>query len=1017
MSSVLDRLDRLRQEQAQLDQFESTLVPDERGLTRKSVGVGVDQLQGSLAGGLAAGADVLGADRVKDVLVDSMVDNNAQAAQDSQGVVTTLDQATSVGDYAEWALFNIASQAPNMATMIGLGAVTGGVGAVGARAAATAALQKQIGSTAAKHVAAGMTKQAALKAATQSVTSTAARTGQIAGFSVPSMQLSTGEIYGSIDRETGKTDESVKAAVAGSVAGLLDAAPLFRFTQLAGVSTDVVKNGILANVKKAGYEAIKQAGAEGATEAMQTVIEHAAVDWVEGNLELFTEERLDEILNAAASGALIGGLMGGAGSAIGSARTPPEADPTAAKYLDPDQNLPAIIPDEVRNAIDQTVKSRQSDIREQAQYHATIGDQAALINARRQIRELEERAEKIRQLPGPEENQLYDGEGPDIDLGLKTVQPVRDSELTDGNIIYAGNGRPWKTEKAAQRALTKQAKESEYQVVQNKGGYALELIKQATRAKTKADAEISTKEVVRSDEAANVKTKTPKIDKDQLGIPAILREKKQTDKSAVGPRKLTPKERAAQRRKVNPATDDLLTAVSKLGGLATDIENDFKGRLSHIKTPVGMPNLERPQERGGRTLDDLAEQLLELGYLIATDVGNGVDQAKLADLLEKAAAGERIMSLEAQIEDYAAPKELDVRDPEDFMAAYPEFETSYLEEDARAALPAEYYAPDIVTNDRVLTELMADLEGMGIPSDALDRLVEGLAIEGLDTPSIMRELFILAEERRLEQETKRGGTGRGEASQDDELLNSYSQEEVTEREKANRDADQAKADEQKRVEQQDTADDFVLTGSDSEADKAAARGQQDMLTSEPESKPAPDLNTAEGLIQAAIAGGIKSPEGIRSFVNGQNQVAAKLGSDAINVTDAQIQQALGQQITEDANEAATSPTNDLPEPTDAQKEAGNYKVGKIKVHGMDVSIENPKGSYRRGTDKDGKEWKVLMKHHYGYIKQSEAVDGDHVDVFVNPVGANNKRLQAYVIDQVDLDGKYDEPKVMIGFRR
>ncbi|PTT91334.1 hypothetical protein DBR45_55290, partial [Pseudomonas sp. HMWF031] len=57
-----------------------------------------------------------------------------------------------------------------------------------------------------------------------------------------------------------------------------------------------------------------------------------------------------------------------------------------------------------------------------------------------------------------------------------------------------------------------------------------------------------------------------------------------------------------------------------------------------------------------------------------------------------------------------------------------------------------------------------------------------------------------------------------------------------------------------------------------------------------------------------------------------------------------------------ANEAATSPTNDRPEPTEAQKEAGNYKKGKVRLHGLDISIENPKGSTRKGKDQDGKEW-------------------------------------------------------------
>lgn len=114
-----------------------------------------------------------------------------------------------------------------------------------------------------------------------------------------------------------------------------------------------------------------------------------------------------------------------------------------------------------------------------------------------------------------------------------------------------------------------------------------------------------------------------------------------------------------------------------------------------------------------------------------------------------------------------------------------------------------------------------------------------------------------------------------------------------------------------------------------------------------------------------------------------------------------------------AHEAATSPLNDLPEPTEAQKQAGNYKVGRVKVHGLDVAIENPKGSERSGKDADGEKWSVTMPAHYGYIKRTEGADGDHVDVYVGP---NPEATEVYVIDQVDAKtGKFDEHKALVGF--
>ena len=117
-----------------------------------------------------------------------------------------------------------------------------------------------------------------------------------------------------------------------------------------------------------------------------------------------------------------------------------------------------------------------------------------------------------------------------------------------------------------------------------------------------------------------------------------------------------------------------------------------------------------------------------------------------------------------------------------------------------------------------------------------------------------------------------------------------------------------------------------------------------------------------------------------------------------------------------ANQAATSPANDLPEPTQAQKKAGNYKVGRIKVSGLDISVENPAGSERAGVDPDGKTWRNTLSHHYGYIRKSEGADGDHVDVFVNPGTPEDYEGTVFVVDQADpKTGRFDEHKVMMGF--
>ena len=102
-------------------------------------------------------------------------------------------------------------------------------------------------------------------------------------------------------------------------------------------------------------------------------------------------------------------------------------------------------------------------------------------------------------------------------------------------------------------------------------------------------------------------------------------------------------------------------------------------------------------------------------------------------------------------------------------------------------------------------------------------------------------------------------------------------------------------------------------------------------------------------------------------------------------------------------------------PSDAQKEAGNYKKGHVQVGTFDISIEQPKGSVRRGVDANGKAWESKMHNTYGYFRGTEGVDGDHIDVFVsNDIdGWNGQKV--FVVDQYNPDGTFDEHKVMLGF--
>lgn len=130
-------------------------------------------------------------------------------------------------------------------------------------------------------------------------------------------------------------------------------------------------------------------------------------------------------------------------------------------------------------------------------------------------------------------------------------------------------------------------------------------------------------------------------------------------------------------------------------------------------------------------------------------------------------------------------------------------------------------------------------------------------------------------------------------------------------------------------------------------------------------------------------------------------------------------------VDDKAHEAATSPENDLPEPSQAEKESGVYQKGHLRISGLDISIENPEGSERSGTDKGGKPWRQRMTAHYGYIRSLDK-DGryfapkdrtkEHIDIFVKPGTPDNYSGPVFVVDQNDPStGRFDEFKVMLGF--
>lgn len=93
--------------------------------------------------------------------------------------------------------------------------------------------------------------------------------------------------------------------------------------------------------------------------------------------------------------------------------------------------------------------------------------------------------------------------------------------------------------------------------------------------------------------------------------------------------------------------------------------------------------------------------------------------------------------------------------------------------------------------------------------------------------------------------------------------------------------------------------------------------------------------------------------------------------------------------------------------------SGHKLQGRTTFRGLNISIENRKGSVRRGVDSDGHEWATKMNYDYGYIRGTEGVDGDHLDCYL---GGNENAEYVYIVHQNNPNThEYDEDKCMLGF--
>lgn len=94
--------------------------------------------------------------------------------------------------------------------------------------------------------------------------------------------------------------------------------------------------------------------------------------------------------------------------------------------------------------------------------------------------------------------------------------------------------------------------------------------------------------------------------------------------------------------------------------------------------------------------------------------------------------------------------------------------------------------------------------------------------------------------------------------------------------------------------------------------------------------------------------------------------------------------------------------------------------------GLNISIENARGTVRKGNGHDGTPWATIMHYPYGYIRRkgntspenkgqptTAANDNEHIDCYLGP---DKKSKNVYIVHQNNPHtGKYDEDKVMLDF--
>lgn len=452
-------------------------------------------------------------------------------------------------------------------------------------------------------------------------------------------------------------------------------------------------------------------------------------------------------------------------------------------------------------------------------------------------------------------------------------------------------------------------------------------------------------------------------------------------------------------RQIDETKDDLLTAIRKLGGLDTALENDWADRFKHVPRIPGLPNVERPGR--GHSLDHLAERLHELGYL------QNNDATELAERLAQAETGARLLSIRADLDALEGERDQADQQRSEFAVPVREDRDAILSAYAEhiASLPAE---GETAARTEALQSLITVAEQ--IDADAVEGILERASIQGAPEADIVRQLVEIiqggssAAQQPVEQVTAgaTGETGQGGAA---------SPGRPGARPQAEAPAAQPDA---PAPQEEVTSPGIVTLGGPT--DRPSTPPALDLTSPEGQASPQPPAPSAAP--ETDLFGEVPTRE--QEAFDAEQEIGDRLSGGRGPVPAPESAGDLfdpGREKQTDLTDPPAKIQSELSEvdtnPTEAQKEAGNYKKAHIRVHGLDITIENPKGSIRSGVDADGNEWSVVMPAHYGYFKRTEGADGDQVDVFV---GDELESRKVWVVDAIDQDtGTFDEHKVLLAF--